>query len=239
MLIKSRLYPYYGRKEESISFLLFEPLSCINICFPFKNRGRRFAIMYSFTQVKPRSRKSSFQLREWIRTGTPIPERHTVHAQCTTKRNDDLVCDRDATTLFSFIQSITHSFIRYTQHTAVMSAIFDFSSLITVFVLSICTTTYLRELRPAIFDTSIPSMAGGDGGGRTPSAVGSFQSDDATTTNAANNNQSLSPQQRQQAHHHREGIMGFLWKLSRIGERCSPYISIACILQALNILFWK
>ena len=147
--------------------------------------------------------------------------------------------DRDATTLFSFNQSITHSFIRYTQHTAVMSAIFDFSSLITVFVLSICTTTYLRELRPAIFDTSIPSMAGGDGGGRTPSAVGSFQSDDATTTNTANNNQSLSPQQRQQAHHHREGIMGFLWKLSRIGERCSPYISIACILQALNILFWK
>jgi Protein of unknown function (DUF1242) len=123
-----------------------------------------------------------------------------------------------------------------------MSAIFDFSSLITVFVLSICTTTYLRELRPAIFDTSIPSMAGGDGGGRTPSAVGSFQNDDATTTNTANNdnnNQSLSPQQRQQAHHHREGIMGFLWKLSRIGERCSPYISIACILQALNILFWK
>ena len=160
----------------------------------------------------------------------------TVHSHCNVTMT---LWDRDATTLFSFIQSITHSFIRYTQHTAVMSAIFDFSSLITVFVLSICTTTYLRELRPAIFDTSIPSMAGGDGGGRTPSAAGSFQSDDATTTNAANNNQSLSPQQRQQAHHHREGIMGFLWKLSRIGERCSPYISIACILQALNILFWK
>ncbi len=121
-------------------------------------------------------------------------------------------------------------FIRYTHR--VMSAIFDFSSLITVFVLSICTTTYLRELRPAIFDTS---MAGGDAS-RTPSAVGSFQNDTTTTTN---NNQPLPPQQRQQAHHHREGVMGFLWKLSRIGERCSPYISIACILQAMNILFWK
>jgi hypothetical protein len=33
-----------------------------------------------------------------------------------------------------------------------MSAIFDFSSLITVLLLLICTCTYLRELRPAIFD---------------------------------------------------------------------------------------
>ena len=34
----------------------------------------------------------------------------------------------------------------------IMSAIFDFSSLITVLLLLICTCTYLRELRPAIFD---------------------------------------------------------------------------------------
>jgi Protein of unknown function (DUF1242) len=34
-----------------------------------------------------------------------------------------------------------------------MSAIFDFSSLITVLLLAICTTAYLRELRPTIFDT--------------------------------------------------------------------------------------
>jgi Protein of unknown function (DUF1242) len=91
-----------------------------------------------------------------------------------------------------------------------MSAIFDFSSLITVFVLSICTTTYLRELRPAIFDVAAPAAP-----------------NDATGMNDM--------KQR----HHRDGIMGFLWKLSRIGERCSPYISVACILQALNILFWK
>lgn len=36
-----------------------------------------------------------------------------------------------------------------------MSAIFDFSSLITVLLLAICTTTYLRELRPTIFDGSV------------------------------------------------------------------------------------
>ena len=42
------------------------------------------------------------------------------------------------------------------QHTLLlwytMSAFFDFSSLILVILLLICTTTYLRELRPTIFD---------------------------------------------------------------------------------------
>lgn len=33
-----------------------------------------------------------------------------------------------------------------------MSALFDFSSLMTVLLLTICTTTYIRELRPTIFD---------------------------------------------------------------------------------------
>ena len=33
-----------------------------------------------------------------------------------------------------------------------MSAIFNFGSLMTVTMLSICTTTYLREMRPSIFD---------------------------------------------------------------------------------------
>ena len=116
-----------------------------------------------------------------------------------------------------------------------MSAIFDFSSLITVFVLSICTTTYLRELRPAIFDTTI--------------VVGAVATTTTTTTDpnhnsgdtgiGANLQSQEQQQQRQQAHHHRDGMMGFLWKLSRIGERCSPYISMACIIQAFNILFWK
>ena len=36
-----------------------------------------------------------------------------------------------------------------------MSALFDFSSLLTVLLLLICTVTYLRELRPTIFDGSV------------------------------------------------------------------------------------
>jgi hypothetical protein len=108
-----------------------------------------------------------------------------------------------------------------------MSAIFDFSSLVTVFVLSICTTTYLRELRPAIFDDMSAAT--------TTSNLQQPDNSAADTTTL----KSQPPIQRHQPHHHRDGMMGFLWKLSRIGERCSPYISIACVLQALNILFWK
>ena len=33
-----------------------------------------------------------------------------------------------------------------------MSAIFDFSSLLTVLLLVICTCAYLRDMRPTIFD---------------------------------------------------------------------------------------
>jgi hypothetical protein len=36
-----------------------------------------------------------------------------------------------------------------------MSAIFDFSSLLTVLLLLICTCAYLRELRPMIFDSGL------------------------------------------------------------------------------------
>jgi hypothetical protein len=118
-----------------------------------------------------------------------------------------------------------------------MSAIFDFSSLITVFVLSICTTTYLRELRPAIFDTTsqqqqLSSSSSNDGTTNT-----STIHDDITMTSTGTGTNQHNNIHRHK--HHRDGMMGFLWKLSRIGERCSPYISIACILQAFNILFWK
>jgi len=37
-----------------------------------------------------------------------------------------------------------------------MSALFDFSSLLTVLLLMICTCTYLREYRPKIFDPTLP-----------------------------------------------------------------------------------
>ncbi|KAL7558651.1 hypothetical protein ACA910_010027 [Epithemia clementina (nom. ined.)] len=99
-----------------------------------------------------------------------------------------------------------------------MSAFFDFSSLVTIVLLMICTCTYLRELRPTIFDHSpLESMA--------------------------NNNLQQSQQHPQQnsqpAHLKREGVIGFLWKLSRIGERLSPYVGAGCAIMAMHVLFFK
>mmetsp|Transcript_96090 Transcript_96090/g.277518 ORF Transcript_96090/g.277518 Transcript_96090/m.277518 type:complete len:84 (-) Transcript_96090:231-482(-) len=83
-----------------------------------------------------------------------------------------------------------------------MSAIFDFSSVLMILLLMICTCTYLRELRPAIFDGSKPRDA------------------------------------NMPAHLHREGLPGFCWKLSRVGERLSPFVGGSCVLMALYVL-WK
>lgn len=74
------------------------------------------------------------------------------------------------------------------------SAIFDFSSLITVILLLICACTYLRSYRPAIFDNATEP-------------------------------------------HRHTGFRGLCWKLSRIGERISPYVSIACLMMAVHVLF--
>lgn len=81
-----------------------------------------------------------------------------------------------------------------------MSAIFDFSSLITVILLLICTCAHLRSLRPTIFD-----------GGKV--------------------------QEPNQPLIKRTGVPGFCWKLSRIGERLSPYVGASCAIMALHILF--
>jgi hypothetical protein len=35
----------------------------------------------------------------------------------------------------------------------------------------------------------------------------------------------------------RNGIMGIFWKLSRVGERLSPYVSMACVVMALRMLY--
>ena len=49
-----------------------------------------------------------------------------------------------------------------------MSAIFNFSSLVVVLLLFVCTTAYLRALRPPIFDGPLPAedLADHDGDGR-------------------------------------------------------------------------
>ncbi|CAM9928095.1 unnamed protein product, partial [Chrysoparadoxa australica] len=90
------------------------------------------------------------------------------------------------------------------------SAIFDLSSLITVLLLIICTCTYTKGLRPTIFDSSPEPPTNN---GAADMAMGG-------------------------ATKHR-GIKGFCWKLSRIGERLSPYISASCLAMAVHTLFIK
>ena len=82
------------------------------------------------------------------------------------------------------------------QYAIQMSAIFDFSSLVTVLLLLICTATYLRALRPHLFD---------------------------------------SLQNPGEPNRH-TGFSGFLWKLSRIGERTSPYVSVCLVVMALHVV---
>ncbi|KAG7344503.1 DUF1242 domain containing protein [Nitzschia inconspicua] len=40
-------------------------------------------------------------------------------------------------------------------------------------------------------------------------------------------------------HHDRDGVLGFCWKLSRIGERLSPYVGAACLFMGLYVLLFK
>jgi hypothetical protein len=37
----------------------------------------------------------------------------------------------------------------------------------------------------------------------------------------------------------RTGVTGFFWKLSRIGERLSPYVGLSCAVMAIHLLFVK
>jgi hypothetical protein len=37
----------------------------------------------------------------------------------------------------------------------------------------------------------------------------------------------------------REGLSSFLWKLSRIGERLSPYIGASCAIMSIHVIFFK
>ena len=37
----------------------------------------------------------------------------------------------------------------------------------------------------------------------------------------------------------RSGFSGFMWKLSRIGERLSPYVAACCVVMAVHLLFFR
>ncbi|KAI9139723.1 transmembrane protein 167 precursor, partial [Paraphysoderma sedebokerense] len=34
----------------------------------------------------------------------------------------------------------------------------------------------------------------------------------------------------------KNGLLGLFWKLARVGERLSPYVSLCCIVMAVSIL---
>lgn len=104
-----------------------------------------------------------------------------------------------------------------------MSALFDFSSLLTVILLFICTCAFLRSLRVGIFDdpNAEPPPA--------PQASLTRSSLAPTCFNAAHT-------ARPQKH---DGLRGICWKASRIGERASPYVSAMCVMMAVHLLLIK
>ena len=119
-----------------------------------------------------------------------------------------------------------------------MSAIFNFSSLLTVLLLLICTCAYLRDLRPTIFDggqvrTEKKPL-------QTPSCLEWSENIQSWTTSiflsAPLWKQTLQPGETRLK---RTGVTGFLWKMSRIGERLSPYVGASCAIMAIHILFFK
>nr|ABV22162.1 conserved small protein [Perkinsus chesapeaki] len=72
-----------------------------------------------------------------------------------------------------------------------MSALFNFQSLLTVLLLTICTCTLLRPKFPSFIDN------------------------------------------------HKPGFVGFFGRFAVIGERLSPYVSLACIIMAVVTLFLR
>jgi len=93
----------------------------------------------------------------------------------------------------------------------VMSALFDFSSLLVVILLFICATTFARSLYPTIFNDKV------------------INKDNSNSNNVDGN--SLESKH--------SGLYGLCWKASRIGERLSPYVAAGCIVMAIHILFLK
>ncbi|KAI8368569.1 hypothetical protein EDC96DRAFT_131734 [Choanephora cucurbitarum] len=83
---------------------------------------------------------------------------------------------------FVFFFSFFHSFL------FIMSAIFNFQSLLLVILLMICTCTYIRAQAPSLLDRN------------------------------------------------KTGVLGLFWKAARVGERLSPYVSLACIIMGVSLM---
>lgn len=151
-----------------------------------------------------------------------------------------------------------------------MSAIFDFSSVLMIILLMICTSTYLRELRPGIFDgstvrrgtnfcASMRLMAIIASSRRVISLcflpwsvfLGPIRHCNwllpfPWTCIVRHRNNDVKfvtvflKQPRDPSkpiHHDRSGFEGLCWKMSRVGERMSPYVGASCFFMAFYVLF--
>lgn len=134
-----------------------------------------------------------------------------------------------------------------------MSAIFDFTSLITVVLLLICTAAFVREIRPGIYD-----------GGRVRACIQYgydvhqlhvwyqamcfsrltilfvvFFSPYQYHLCMSCHVRCSTRQTYERGFKGRSGFSGFMWKLSRIGERLSPYVAACCVVMAVHLLFFR
>ena len=103
-----------------------------------------------------------------------------------------------------------------------MSALFDFSSLLTVILLFVCTCAFLRSLRVGIFD---------DPNAEPPPAPQASLTRSLSLANLFNAAHIVRPQKH-------DGLRGICWKASRIGERASPH-GTACVMMAVHLLLIK
>ena len=99
---------------------------------------------------------------------------------------------------------------RHPPLTLMQSALFNFEALILVLLLAICTSAYVHQIFPRVLDANKD--------GFVTFSVASWPPRPKLT---------LPPR-----------VLGIFWKFARIGERLSPYISVACIFMAVRYLIY-
>ena len=109
-----------------------------------------------------------------------------------------------------------------------MSALFDFQSFLTVLLLCICTATYVKMKMPTLLDSRqgcVRAPAGPRGGG---GATSSEEGGALTRAPLGALTRSAGPARR---------FRGMFWKMARIGERLSPWVSLGCFCMGFAVVF--
>lgn len=105
-----------------------------------------------------------------------------------------------------------------------MSALFDFNSFLTVVLLFICSCTYYKLINPSGLTQKTGWVDHGCFCPASPSRARAF----------ALGFNSPAPSPPQKTHSFR----GLFWKAARIGERLSPWVSIACVAMGVCTLLY-